>query len=73
MKKLEEIARLCLEHNLGVCPTARACNISTPTASVYVEKLKQWGRHAGRSCKWTRTPLRVEAACKQTLFLARVH
>jgi transposase len=43
MKKLKEVARLYLEHNLGVRPIARACNISTSTASVYVEKLKQLG------------------------------
>ncbi|MEN6379865.1 MAG: hypothetical protein ABFC83_00070 [Synergistaceae bacterium] len=40
MKKLKEIARLCLEHNMGARPIARACNISTSTASVYMEKLK---------------------------------
>jgi transposase len=43
MKKLKEVARLSLELNLGVRPIARACNISTSTASVYVEKLKQLG------------------------------
>jgi transposase len=43
MKKLKEVARLYLEHNLGVRPIARACNISTSTASVYVEKLKGLG------------------------------
>ncbi|OPY00095.1 MAG: Integrase core domain protein [Syntrophorhabdus sp. PtaB.Bin047] len=47
MKKLKEIARLCLEHNLGVRPIARACNISTSTASVYMEKLKQLGAAYG--------------------------
>jgi transposase len=40
MRKLKEAARLYLELNLGVRPIARACNISTSTASVYVEKLK---------------------------------
>ena len=40
MRKLKEAARLYLEHNLGVRPIARACNISTSTASMYVEKLK---------------------------------
>ena len=39
-KKLKEVARLCLELELGVRPIARACNISTSTASVYVEKLR---------------------------------
>ena len=43
MKKLKEVARLSLELHLGVRPIARACNISTSTASVYVEKLKQCG------------------------------
>jgi transposase len=43
MKKLKEVARLYLEHNLGVRPIARACNISTSTASVYVERLKGLG------------------------------
>ncbi len=43
MIKLKEVARLYLEHNLGVRPIARTCNISTSTASVYVEKLKQLG------------------------------
>jgi len=43
MRKLKEVARLYLEHNLGVRPIARACNISTSTASVYVEKLKGLG------------------------------
>jgi transposase len=40
MKKVKEVARLYLEMNLGVRPIARACNISTSTASVYVERLK---------------------------------
>jgi len=43
MRKLKEVARLSLEQNLGVRPIARACDISTSTASVYVEKLKQLG------------------------------
>ena len=43
MKKLKEVARLYLELNLGVRPIARACNISTSTASVYVERLKRLG------------------------------
>jgi len=43
MRKLKEVARLYLEMALGVRPIARACNISTSTASVYVEKLKQLG------------------------------
>lgn len=42
MRKLKEAARLHLELNLGVRPIARACNISTSTASVYVILL--WGR-----------------------------
>jgi transposase-like protein len=41
MRKLKEVARLYLELNLGVRPIARACNISTSTASVYVEKLRE--------------------------------
>ena len=43
MRKLKEVARLYLDMTLGVRPIARACNISTSTASVYVEKLKQLG------------------------------
>jgi len=43
MRKLKEVAGLSLELNLGVRPIARACDISTSTASVYVEKLKQLG------------------------------
>jgi transposase len=43
MRKLKEVARLSLELNLGVRPIARACNISTSTASVYVERLKRLG------------------------------
>lgn len=43
MRKLKEVARLYLELKLGVRPIARACNISTSTASVYVEKLKELG------------------------------
>jgi transposase len=43
MRKVKEVARLSLELNLGVRPIARACNISTSTASVYVERLKQLG------------------------------
>jgi transposase len=43
MRKLKEVARLSLELNLGVRPIARACNISTSTASVYLERLKQLG------------------------------
>ena len=41
MRKLKEVARLYLELKLGVRPIARACNISTSTASVYVEKLRE--------------------------------
>ena len=43
MRKVKEVARLYLELNLGVRPIARACGISTSTASVYVEKLKHLG------------------------------
>ena len=42
MRKLKEVARLLLECNLGVRPIARACDISTSTASIYVEKFKKW-------------------------------
>ena len=41
MRKLKEAARLLLEFNLGVRPIARACKISTSTAHVYVDKLKE--------------------------------
>lgn len=41
MNKLKEIARLFLECNLGIRPIARACNISTSTASLYVEKFRE--------------------------------
>lgn len=43
MRKLKEVARLYLELKLGIRPIARACNISTSTASIYVEKLKELG------------------------------
>jgi transposase len=43
MRKLKEVARLFLELHLGVRPIARACNISTSTASIYLEKLKELG------------------------------
>jgi len=43
MKKIKEIARLLFECNLGIRPIARACNISTSTASTHVEKLKELG------------------------------
>ncbi len=43
MRKLKEAARLLLEFNLGVRPIARACDISTSTAHIYVEKLKELG------------------------------
>jgi transposase len=43
MKKLKEIARLLLECNLGIRSIARACNISTSTASVYAEKFRELG------------------------------
>lgn len=41
MRKLKEAARLLLEFNLGVRPIARACKISTSTAHIYVDKLKE--------------------------------
>lgn len=41
MRKLKEAARLLLEFNLGVRSIARACDISTSTAHIYVEKLKE--------------------------------
>jgi len=43
VRKLKEVARLYLELKLGIRPIARACNISTSTASIYVEKLKELG------------------------------
>lgn len=43
MRKLKEIARLSLELNLGARPIARACNVSTSTAHVYVDKLRELG------------------------------
>jgi transposase len=43
MRKMKEVARLYLELKLGVRPIARACNISSSTASIYVEKLKELG------------------------------
>ena len=51
MRKLKEVARLYLELNLGVRPIARACDISTSTASVYVEKLKQLGATYQEICR----------------------
>jgi len=51
MRKLKEVARLSLELNLGVRPIARACDISTSTASVYVEKLKQLGATYQEICE----------------------
>lgn len=51
MRKLKEVARLSLELNLGVRPIARACDISTSTASVYVEKLKQLGATYREICE----------------------
>ena len=43
MRKLKEAARLLLDFNLGVRAIARACDISTSTAHIYVEKLKELG------------------------------
>jgi len=51
MKKIKEIARLLLECNLGIRPIARACNISTSTASTYVEKLKELGATYKEICE----------------------
>ena len=51
MRKLKEVARLSLELNLGVRPIARACDISTSTASAYVEKLKQLGATYQEICE----------------------
>jgi transposase len=51
MRKLKEVARLYLELNLGVRPIARACNISTSTAYLYVEKLKQLGATYPEVCE----------------------
>ncbi|OQB73840.1 MAG: Integrase core domain protein [Deltaproteobacteria bacterium ADurb.Bin135] len=51
MKKLKEIARLLLECNLGVRPIARACNISTSTASLYAEKFKELGATYKEVCE----------------------
>jgi hypothetical protein len=41
MKKVREVARLFLDLKLGVRPIARACSISTSTAHVYVDRLKE--------------------------------
>ena len=41
MKKLKEVARLFLDLKLGVRPIARACNISTSTAHIYTDRLKE--------------------------------
>jgi len=43
MKKLKEVARLLLECSLGIRPIARACGISTSTASAYIDKFKELG------------------------------
>jgi transposase len=51
MKKLKEIARLLLECNLGIRPIARACNISTSTASLYMEKFKELGATYQEICE----------------------
>ena len=51
MKKLKEIARLLFECNLGIRPIARACNISTSTASTYVEKFKELGATYKEICE----------------------
>jgi transposase len=51
MKKLKEIARLLLECNLGIRPIARACNISTSTASIYVEKFRELGASYEEICE----------------------
>src|SRR5208283_4481223 len=41
MRKLKEAARLLLEFKLGVRQIARTCDISTSTASDYVDRLKE--------------------------------
>ncbi len=51
MRKLKEIARLYLELHLGVRPIARACNISTSTVSLYVDKLIQLGLTYPQICR----------------------
>lgn len=51
MRKLKEVARLLLECNLGVRPIARACDISTSTASIYVEKFKELGATYKEICE----------------------
>jgi len=51
MNKIKEIARLLLECNLGIRPIARACNISTSTASTYVEKFKDLGATYQEICE----------------------
>ena len=51
MKKIKEIARLLFECNLGIRPIARACNISTSTASTYAEKLKELGADYKEICE----------------------
>ncbi len=51
MKKLKEIARLLLECNLGIRSVARACNISTSTASLYTEKFKELGATYKEICE----------------------
>ncbi|MHB8109630.1 MAG: hypothetical protein ACYDHW_06315 [Syntrophorhabdaceae bacterium] len=43
VRKLKEAARLLLEFKLGVRAIARACVISTSTAHMYVEKLRELG------------------------------
>lgn len=43
MIKIREIARLYLELNLGIRAIARSCNISTSTASIYVDRIKNLG------------------------------
>jgi transposase len=47
MRKLREVARLFLELKLGVRPIARACDISTSTAHMYMEKLREVGAGYG--------------------------
>lgn len=41
MRKIKEIVRLSMELKLGIRSIARACNISTSTVHIYVEKLKR--------------------------------
>src|SRR5208283_2005964 len=41
MRKIHEVSRLRLKMGLGINQIAGACNISTSTASVYVNKIEE--------------------------------